>query len=254
MLQIRIDRPSPAMETRPPLPAPERTALFLDLDGTLAAIEPTPEAVGPSPRRTALLRELLGRLDGRVAVLSGRPIADIDRILEGAVTAVAGVHGLERRMPDGRLERVPAHPALGRVEETLASFARGQRGLLVESKPQSVALHYRGHPPAGDACLDIAHRLAAVHELGVQEGHMVVELRTPGPDKGDSVRAFMADPAFRDAVPVAVGDDLTDEHAFEAVLDHKGWGVLVGAPRPTSALYRLGDPDAVQDWLEEYLR
>lgn len=254
MLHTQIDRPSPFAETRPPLPRADETALFLDLDGTLAAIEPRPESVRADARRTDLVRRLVARFQGRVAILSGRPLADIDRILEGAVVSVAGVHGLERRTSEGRIERIAPHPALGRVEETLESFARGQRGLLVESKPQAIALHYRGHPPAEDACLDIAHRLAAVHELGVQEGHMVVELRTPGPDKGDSVRAFMTEALFHDAMPVAIGDDLTDEHAFEAVLDHQGWGVLVGPPRPTSALYGLRDPEAVMAWLEDLLR
>lgn len=233
------------------MPDPRRTCLFLDLDGTLAAIAPRPEDVGPDPERNALLRRLVGRLDGRVAVLSGRSIAEVDRILDGSVMAVAGVHGLERRAPDGVLNRVTPHAAIGRVEETLVSFAKGQRGLAVESKQQAVALHYRGHPPAQDACIDIAHRLAAIHGLGVQEGHMVVELRTPGPDKGDSVHAFMEDPMFRGCVPVAFGDDLTDEHAFEVVRDYRGWGVLVGDARPSAARYRVRDPEAVLDWLRD---
>ena len=80
---------------------------------------------------------------------------------------------------------------------------------------------------------------------------MVVELRTPGPDKGDSLRLFMAQAPFADATPVMVGDDMTDEHAFAAAADLGGWSVLVGDPRPTAALYRLPDPAAVLAWLEE---
>lgn len=251
MLNIDLERRSPAVEARPPAPPPDQTALFLDLDGTLAPIAATPDAVVADRHRTALLNRLVERFDGRVAILSGRSIAEVDRILDGAVPNVAGVHGLERRTSAGPEIAVPPHPALGRVEETLACFAKGQRGLLMESKTRSVALHYRGHPPAEDACLDIGRRLAAMHGLQLQEGRMVVELRTPGPDKGDSLRLFMAQPPFAGATPVMVGDDMTDEHAFEAAADLGGWSVLVGDPRPTAALYQLPDPAAVLAWLEE---
>lgn len=250
MLNIDFERPSPAMEARPPAPSPDQIALFLDLDGTLAPIEATPDAVVSDRPRTALLIRLVERFNGRVAILSGRSLAEVDRILDGAVPNVAGVHGLERRTPSGQEFDEP-HPALGRVEETLACFAKGQRGLLVERKTRSVALHYRAHPPAEEACLDIGRRLAAMHGLQLQEGRMVVELRTPGPDKGDSLRLFMAQPLFAGATPVMVGDDRTDEHAFEAAADLGGWSVLVGEPRATAARYRLRDPAAVLAWLEE---
>lgn len=239
------------MEARPPLPNPDHAALFLDLDGTLAPIEATPDAVRADRHRTRLLRRVVERFHGRVAILSGRSIAEVDRILDGAVASVAGVHGLERRTSPGDTTAVPPHPALDRVEETLACFAKGQRGLLVESKARSVALHYRGHPPAEEACIDIGRRMAAIHGLQIQEGRMVVELRTPGPDKGDSLRLFMAQPPFAGLTPVMVGDDMTDEHAFEAARDLDGWSVLVGEPRPTAALYRLRDPADVLAWLEE---
>lgn len=233
------------------MPHPDSAALFLDLDGTLAPIAATPDAVVADRRRNRLLSRVVERFQGRVAVLSGRSIVEVDRILDSAVANVAGVHGLERRLAPNDIAAVPPHPALARAEETLACFAKGQRGLLVEGKSRSVALHYRGHPPAEDACLDIGRRLAVMHGLQLQEGRMVVELRTPGPDKGDSLKLFMAQPSFAGATPVMVGDDLTDEHAFEAARDLGGWSVLVGDPRPTAALYRLGDPAAVLAWLEE---
>src|SRR3954452_18629203 len=99
------------------LPAPkplrlEETALFLDLDGTLAPIAARPQDVRPDPRRTSLLERLAQRLDGRLAVVSGRTLEDIDRILEGGVTPVAAVHGLVLRHPDGRVEASPPHPNL----------------------------------------------------------------------------------------------------------------------------------------------
>jgi trehalose 6-phosphate phosphatase len=250
MLQTEIDRPSPKSETRPPRLDVRRTALFLDLDGTLADIEPTPEAVGPEAARNGLLARLAPRLGGRLAILSGRQIDDIDRILEDACACVAGVHGLQRRMADGSRHDVEAHRSLGDVEGMLECFARSHRGLLLERKPSALALHYRGHPPAEEACLEFAHRVGFAQGLTVQEGQMVVELRTPGPNKGDALTAFMSDPAFAGAVPVMVGDDLTDEHAFRAAVALGGFGVLVGEPRPTAARYRLKDPRAVLAWLE----
>lgn len=251
MLQTEIERPSPRSETSPPRLDLRKTALFLDLDGTLAAIAPTPDAVGPEPRRNALLKRLAPRLNGRLAVLSGRHVDDIDRILGRAVACVAGVHGLQRRTADGGRADAPPHKSLGDVEGMLECFARSHRGLLLERKPAALALHYRGHPPAEEACLEFAHRIGFAHGLTVQEGQMVVELRTPGPHKGDALSAFMEAPPFASAMPIMVGDDLTDEHAFRAAVALGGYGILVGDERPTAARYRLRDPDAVLDWLEE---
>src|SRR5436309_9555266 len=97
------------------LPAPKplqlgETALFLDLDGTLAPIAARPQDVRPDPRRTDLLERLADALEGRLAVVTGRTLADVDRILEGRVKAVAAVHGLVRRDSQGRLHETAAHP------------------------------------------------------------------------------------------------------------------------------------------------
>ncbi len=78
---------------------------------------------------------------------------------------------------------------------------------------------------------------------------MVVELRRPGPNKGDAVRAFMAEPPFAGAVPLFLGDDLTDEAGFAAVHDMGGYGVIVGPRRPTCALYALESVSAARAWL-----
>ncbi len=79
---------------------------------------------------------------------------------------------------------------------------------------------------------------------------MVLELKTPGADKGTAVTAFMQEAPFKGAVPVMLGDDLTDEYGFEAAAALGGYGVLVGPERETAARYRLDDVDAVLTWLE----
>lgn len=249
MIQTIASLPSVEGLASPRLLTLGKVALFLDLDGTLAPIEATPEKVGPDPGRTALLDRLQLSLGGALAVLSGRSVDEVDRILSGVVTCVAGGHGRERRSPTGQRVDFRPDPSLPSVAAMLESFVAAQRGLLLERKAGSIALHYRGHPPAGEACLDIAHRLATAHDLDVIEGRMVVELLTPGPNKGDVLRLFMQEAAFIGRRPVMVGDDLTDEPAFEAAAALGGFGVLVGEPRDTAARSRLTNPRDVLTWL-----
>lgn len=237
----------------PPILDLRNTALFLDLDGTLADIAETPGAVGPVPRRTSLLRALRAALNDRLAVLSGRSLSEIDRILDGSVSAAAGLHGLELRTADGRLDRTPPHPGLADARACLATLAKARQGLLVEDKGASVALHYRLAPEAGPAVVDCARRLARQTGLVLQEGHMVAELRTPGPDKGEALRMFMEAAPFFLGRPIMVGDDLTDEDAFRAAIDLGGEAILIGSPRPSAARWRLDNPAALLDWLEGHL-
>ena len=237
-----------------PSPRPLRlaeTALFLDLDGTLAPIVARPQDVAPDTRRTHLLEGLADRLHGRLAVISGRTLDDVDHILEGCVPCVAAVHGLVRRDAQGRVTQAPAHPAVGHAAAALRAFAARDPGLLVEDKGGlSVALHYRQAGQQADAARACARQLAQDTGLALQDGDMVAELRTPGPRKGDSLRAFMGEPQFAGARPVFMGDDLTDEDGFAAAEALGGFGVLVGPARPTGARFRLDDVNAALAWLE----
>jgi len=226
------------------------SALFLDLDGTLAGFAPRPQDVGPVASRSSLLRTLGERLDGRLAVISGRTIAEVDRILDGAVVAVAGVHGLERRWPDGRLERPDPDPGLRDARETFAALKGRFPGLLVEDKDLSLAIHFRAAPDAGDEVLHTAQAVAARTGLVIQAGELVVELRGLGARKGDALNAFMHIAPFAGARPLFVGDDLTDEDGFSAAFALGGEGVLVGPPRQTAARSSLENVDAVIAWLD----
>lgn len=240
-----------------PTPKPLRlgdTALFLDLDGTLAAIAARPQDVRPDPRRTGLLEKLARRLSGRLAVVSGRTLAEVDRILEGRVTPVAAVHGLVRRTPDGQVFETPPHPDLAGATERFRAFATRDSGLLVEEKGGlSVALHFRLAAPLADAARACAQEIAARTGLILQDGSMVEELRTPGASKGDSVRAFMAGAPFAAGRPVFVGDDDTDEDGFAAAEALGGYGVLIGPTRATEARYRLDGVETALAWLEAAL-
>lgn len=237
------------------LPAPKplklgESALFLDLDGTLAPIVARPQDVLPDARRTRLLERLLEGLDGRLAVITGRTLEDVDRILEGSVACVSAVHGLVRRDADGQLHTPPPHPGLAPAVHRLKAFAERDKGLIVEEKGASVALHFRlARTHAGEARL-LARRVAEETGLTLQEGDMVEELRPPGATKGDGIIAFMERAPFEGATPVFAGDDVTDEHGFEAVARLGGYGVLVGRPRRTHARFSLRNVEDVLAWLE----
>ncbi len=235
----------------PPPPARlEQAALFLDMDGVLAPLAPRPEDVVPVARRTVVLTRLVERLDGRVAVVSGRTLAEIDRIADGAAPAASGVHGLERRRADGLLERAEPHAGVRDAAAAFEGFAASRPGMIVENKVVSAGLHYRGAPALADEAMALALRLADKTGLTLQAGELVVELKTPGTSKGTAVRAFMAEAPFAGGLPVMLGDDLTDEDGFEAAQALGGFGVLVGPERATAARYRLEDVDAVLTWLE----
>ena len=234
----------------PPFIMPRRAALFLDLDGTLAPIMPRPDDVGPDARRARLLARLRDRFDDRLAVVSGRSLPDLDHILGGGVAAIAAVHGLVRRTADGALVDRPPHAGLEDARRILGELADCERGLLFEDKTLSVALHYRNAPACAEAVIEAAERLARSTGLVLQLGDMVAELRTPGADKGAAVTAFLRESPFTGATPVFVGDDLTDEDGFAAARRLGGFGVLVGQPRPTDALYRLDTQGEVLNWLE----
>ena len=234
----------------PPVAMGRPLALFLDLDGVLAPMAPTPDAVHADPRRTAVLTRLDRALEGRLAIVSGRTLGEIDRIAGRASPSAAGVHGLERRRRDGAVDRAPASPGVAQALAAFREFAADRPGVLVEDKVISTGLHYRQSPGSAAEALALARGLAETTGLQLQPGHMVLELRTPGADKGGAVSAFMAEPPFAGAFPVMLGDDLTDEAGFRAAEALGGFGVLVGSYRSTAARYGLRDVAEVMDWLE----
>jgi trehalose 6-phosphate phosphatase len=237
--------------SKPPLSLLDGAALFLDFDGTLVELAETPDAIQVSPTLGALLRHLSKRLNGRIALVSGRAIADLERHLECSGLAVSGSHGLELRLRDGSNVPLGVRYDLSEARERVEALAAETPGLLVEHKPFGVALHYRQAPEAEARVVDLLSLFAGRTGLALQQGKMVAELRPPGADKGDAVRAFMAEPDFLGARPLFVGDDLTDEDAFQAAAELGGAGILVGPARETAAQWRLDDVAAVSAWLSE---
>jgi trehalose 6-phosphate phosphatase len=235
----------------PPADLLDGAALFLDFDGTLVELAETPQAIDVPAALGPLLDRLRRRLGGRVAIVSGRSLADLERHLACPGISVSGSHGAELRLAGGAALPVSVPAGLDEARARVARFAAGTDGVIVEEKPAGIALHYRLAPEREEAALALMEELARGGGFTVQRGSMVAELRPAGGGKGAALRAVMAEPAFVGARPVFVGDDLTDEDGFEAAAAAGGAGVLVGPPRPTAARYRLGSVGAVERWLGE---
>lgn len=234
----------------PPPPDCSSISLFLDFDGTLVELADRPDSVIVDPALRDLLVRLQSTLNGRVTIVSGRSISQLDDFPALSGMAMAGGHGVERRYVDGRVEAPLPPSTLGQVERSLRALANQNPGLIVERKSHGVALHYRLAPDLGARIGDVMTTMAAENGLLLQPGKMMMELRTGSGDKGDAIRSFMAFPAMRGTQPVMLGDDLTDEAAFEAAAALGGYGVLVGVPRKTAAKYRLDDVAAARNWLD----
>jgi trehalose 6-phosphate phosphatase len=234
------------------LPAAGEIALFLDVDGTLLPIAATPDAVAIDRATVDLLGRAQRATGGAVALITGRRIADVDRLFAPLALPVAGQHGFERRDAAGALHRhAQPLPELAAVRAPLAAFAADHPGVLIEDKALTLAAHYRLAPGAGPALGALVERLAAESGgvLAIQRGKMVFELRPAGKDKGTAIAEFLDELPFRGRTPVFVGDDLTDEYGFSVVNGRGGVSVKVG-DGPTEAAARLPDVDAVRAWLE----
>lgn len=237
----------------PPPPLKSGTSLFLDLDGTLLELIDRPDQVVADENLRGTLGRLHERLEGRVAIVSGRSLAQLDSILGpvARLLALSGSHGGECRVHGTAVSR-PRPPQLDRAAEDLRAFARHHEGMLLEEKTLGVALHYRLAPQLAQEARRRALALAERLELFLQEGSMMVELRPRGHDKGTAISHMMEIAPLVQAIPVFAGDDLTDEAGFAAARDHGGYGILIGKERPSAARYRLRDPAAVRAWLREF--
>jgi trehalose 6-phosphate phosphatase len=244
------------MGTPPPLPEPsDRWAIFLDIDGTLVAIAETPQTAQVEPELLPLLERLRQGVGGALAVVSGRRLADIDRLLAPLRLPAAGLHGRERRGADGTLvESGGPEAIIAPLRPRLATYAEARPGLLLEDKHGSLALHYRLAPAYGASVTRLARRLAADEpRLRVIFGRKVVEFQPRGSDKGTAIAAFLQEPPFAGRRPIYAGDDVTDEDGFAAV--NRLGGLSIRVPneerhaRTSTARFELRTVAALHRWL-----
>ncbi|MGB9781641.1 MAG: trehalose-phosphatase [Moorellaceae bacterium] len=238
-----------------------RVLLMSDYDGTLVPLAPRPDQARPSARLLRLLQHLSSKPGLHLAIISGRSVGDLCSLLPLPKAILAGTHGRILALP--ATDRTGARPQikLGRpgpgreVWEHLVSLARrlsaGVAGVWLEDKGEAIALHYRQADTAQAYGLiesfkrEIEPWLHA-HDLELLQGRKVLEVRPRGVHKGLAVE-YLSN-LYPWALPVYLGDDLTDEDAFRA-LEGKGLTVLVGPERPSWAKFRLPSPVAVQKFL-----
>lgn len=242
-------------------PTPEHldtahSALFLDVDGTLLDIESHPDDVRAAPRLTALLDDLLARLDGAMALVSGRTIDSLDAIFSSSRYPACGAHGAEIRLSDGERTTAIEHPMSAGAIAELETFADQHAGVVLEQKPGGVSLHYRQAPELEHRARELVQQVFEDHLTGFRiiDGKMVLELAPVAADKGEAIHAVMHKPPFAGRRPVFIGDDMTDEDGFRIVNSLGGTAILVGTRESSLATFALDDVAAVHRWLQDSLR
>ena len=208
---------------------PKAIALLLDVDGTIIDIGPTPHKVHVSEELCASLERLLECTGGAVALVSGRPIADLDRLFTPLKLPVIGGHGAEMRVrgPD---VIAAAEPLPADLRSQLAGAAAPGSGIVVEDKGYSLALHFRDKPQHKEALrahVDAGRAAFPGEATEVLPGKSMFEVTRPGVSKGEGVRMLLTHPPFAGRVPVFIGDDVTDESVFAILPELGGKGFAV---------------------------
>jgi trehalose 6-phosphate phosphatase len=228
-------------------------AILLDVDGTILDIAPTPHAVYVPETLLRTLQLVRERTQGAMALVSGRPIADLDLIFAPLRLAAIGGHGAEIR-PDPKQENYEQRAmTLDRtLRQALKDIASRYEGVATEDKGYSLALHYRLALDRGLNVVDDVFRLCKTYPPESYElltGKAVIEVKSVGFDKGTAVRELMTYPPFAGRAPIFIGDDVNDEAAFEVLPDFKGFAISVGRKVPgVNAVFQT--PADVRRWLD----
>ncbi|MBJ2149779.1 trehalose-phosphatase [Paracoccus sp. IB05] len=267
----KVLTPLPPHQTRPPtagegrerdpaLPDLAGTALFLDLDGTLLDLAATPDEVVPEPGLAELLAWLEDHVSGALALVTGRRVGFVDSLFPQHRFTVAGLHGAEIRPGAVVMERPATTAPQGDTAAFRAAFdfmrakAADHPGLLIEDKGAAFALHYRLAPDLRGIVEGIMAEALVIAGPAwrLRDGKCVVELGPAGVDKGAALRNLMASPPFIGRLPLAAGDDLTDEAMFQAVNSMGGLSIRIGdQDSPSAAIQRITTPGAFRSWLHQ---
>lgn len=221
------------------------SALFLDLDGTLLEIAARPEQVMVPPGLPDLLAGLHRELDRALAIVSGRPLAEIDRLLAPFVASAAGEHGVSLRFDDGTIEELPAGVSVPETwRAALQASVERWPGVFIEPKPHGVAVHYRLAPERGQDVWQMARALVPADHpwFRLMPAREAVEIGLRAASKGQAVRRLMAQAPFAARCPIFIGDDFTDEAGISMARLLGGIGLHVGE-------IFGGDPARVRAWL-----
>jgi len=230
---------------------PTKMALFLDVDGTLLDFAQRPNTVRVPDDLPAALLAASHRLGGALALISGRPIKELDALFAPATLPVSGLHGAEMRLSPGA-EATVAAPLPPQVAVSLRIQLAGMTGIEIEDKGASLAVHFRAAPAIAAELRDAVFAFLAradIPALEVLVGEMVYELKPGGFDKGTALSRFMQLVPFAGKAPVFVADHPIDQAAFDAAAQLGGMGLSVGRLLPGAAGW-FSSPTAVREWLK----
>jgi trehalose 6-phosphate phosphatase len=233
-----------------------KTAILLDIDGTLLDLMPTPREVWVPPGLSRTLNGLLEKTSGAMALVSGRSLNDIDLIFAPEQFPAVGGHGAEMRLSaDSEAVAVRAPPLDKELKRRLATIAKLSPGILLEDKGYSLALHYRLAPHAEKAIYEAVSLIRADlpnAPIEVLPGKCVCEIKHSGFTKATGVRELMTHEPFRGRKPLFIGDDVTDESVFAILPDFDGVGFSVGHLVRGGAGH-FDSPSDVRDFLARLL-
>jgi trehalose 6-phosphate phosphatase len=227
-------------------------ALFLDVDGTLIDFAASPDEAAAPPELPGILAAARRRVGGALALVSGRSIAELDRLMAPLQLPASGLHGAEIRLVPGGAFNTP-----DKLSAALVDALRGELtqypGARVEDKGASVAIHYRAAPHLAPELHQLLTRYLGRAEgppLELMVGELVYELKPPGFDKGTAIAAFMQRAPFAGRQPVFVADHPIDQAGFAKASALGGYGLSVGRLLPGAACW-FPDTAAVRAWLKD---
>ncbi len=237
------------------LPATSEACLFLDFDGTLVDIAPTPDEIDVPQQLISLLDGLDRTLEGRLALVSGRAIASIETHLPSFSGIVVGGHGAERRDKGGRVVRLAGcDEDIGRAHDWARQVQADHPDIRAELKRTGAAIHFRQATH-----LEAAARAAAMtyletcEDMALQEAHMTIEVRPKAANKARAVEALMQREPFAGHRPIFAGDDQTDIPAMDFCRAADGIAISVNAIHPGADI-QMASPRAVRALLQEWIR
>ena len=235
--------------------------LALDYDGTLAPFHIDRSQALPYPGVQRCLSRIQAETPTHLVLISGRSAGEVRSLLAlDPAPEIWGAHGMQRLHPDGRQDTIePSQREQELLQQALAELSRLGLSHLAEGKHGSVAVHWRGLSPEESCAIEASVR-AAWQPMATRLGAPLlefdggIELRVPQQNKGEAIRTILGE--LPPQTPIAyLGDDLTDEDAFLALLGHSPSLPVLVRPewRTTHARAWIRSPEELLGFLEAWL-